>query len=163
KDVFKDFEEMVKQLNGQFQPKRFFVSHDEIRLAGQCGLCRQEGVTAGQVLAENARQCLKIVRAVAPDAAVLDWSDMFDPYHNAHDNYYLVGSTLEKSWEGLDRSVVVVNWNAGKAEQSLKFFADRGHPQVIAAYYDTDNVKAELGRWFKAAQGVGGVRGFMYT
>jgi hypothetical protein len=163
KDVFKYFEETVKQLNGYFKPKRIFVSHDEIRLAGQCALCRQEGVTAGQVLAENARQCVKIVREVAPDAEILDWSDMFDPYHNAQDKYYLVGSTLEKSWEGLDKSVVIVNWNAGKAEQSLKFFAERGHPQVIAAYYDTDDVKAELERWFKAAGGISGVRGFMYT
>jgi hypothetical protein len=162
-DVFKYFEDMVRQLDTYFKPKKFFMSHDEIRLAGQCRLCRKEGVTAGQLLAHNAERCRKIIKSIAPDAEVIDWSDMFDPYHNAVDKYYLVGSTLEKSWEGLDRSVIVANWNHGKAKESVKFFADRGHRQVLAAYYDTDDVKHELDGWFQAAEGVSGVQGFIYT
>jgi hypothetical protein len=162
-DVFRYFEEMVKQVDAYFKPKKIFLSHDEIRLAGQCGLCRREGVTAGQLLADNARRCAKIIRGVRPDVEIIDWSDMFDPHHNAHDKYYLVSSTLEKSWEGLDPSVVIANWNHGKAAESLKFFAERGHPQVIAGYYDTRDVPGELEGWFKAAKGLRGIRGFIYT
>ena len=88
---------------------------------------------------------------------------MFDPHHNAVDKYYLVGSTLEKSWEGLDKSMIIANWNSGKAADSLRFFADRGNRQVIAGYYDTDDVKGEAAGWMKAAKGVNGVRGYMYT
>ena len=121
------------------------------------------GVTAGQLLAHNAERCRMIIKSVAPDAEVIDWSDMFDPYHNAVDKYYLVGSTLEKSWEGLDRSVIVANWNHGKAKESVKSFADRGQRQVLAAYYDTDDVNGELDGWFQAAAGVPGVQGFIYT
>jgi Carbohydrate binding domain len=162
-DVFRYFEDTVKQLDTYFKPKKFFMVHDEIRVAGQCGLCKQEGVTAGGVLAENARRCVKIIHQVSPDAQVFDWSDTFDPYHNAHDNYYLVGSTLEKSWEGLDKAVVVANWNHGKAAESLKFFAEQGHAQIIAGYYDAGDVQGELEGWFKAAKGVKGVQGFIYV
>ena len=52
---------------------------------------------------------------------------MFDPYHNAVEGpYYLVNGPWTGSWEGLDKDVMVVNWNYGKRDQSLKFFADRG-------------------------------------
>jgi hypothetical protein len=56
---------------------------------------------------------------------------------------------------------VIANWNGGKAAASLKFFADRGHPQVIAGYYDGD--LSNFKKWDAAAKGVPGVRGFMYT
>ncbi len=161
--VFTYFDDTLKGINKIFHPKKIFVSHDEIRLANQCELCHSRNLTAGGILADHVRRCVKRIHEVAPDAEVIDWNDMFDPYHNAVDKYYLVGGTLAKSWEGLDRSVIVANWNSGKAAESLKFFAGRGNPQVIAGYYDTDDVKAEVGRWAEAARGVSGVRGYMYT
>jgi hypothetical protein len=91
---------------------------------------------------------------------VVVWSDMFDPNHNAVKDYYLVNGTLAGSWEGLDRSVWIANWNGGKAKASLEFFARRGHPQVLAGYYDSDN---NFATWDAAARGVTGVTGFMYT
>ena len=66
-----------------------------------------------------------------------------------------------KAWDGLDRSVIVVNWNHGKRESSLRFFADRGHRQLIAGYYD--NPLTELDDWKVSAARVPGVIGFMYT
>ena len=161
--VFQYFEDTLKGINKVFHPKKIFVSHDEIRLADQCELCRSHKLTAGGILADHVRKCVKLVHETAPDAEVVDWSDMFDPYHNAVDKYYLVGSTLAKSWEGLDKSVIVANWNSGKASESLKFFDGRGHRQVIAGYYDADDVNAEVAHWAEAARGVGGVRGYMYT
>jgi len=70
---------------------------------------------------------------------------------------------LAKSWEGLDPEVIIANWNSGKAAESLRFFADQGHRQVLASYYDTDNVQADVDHWLKAAEGVRKVRGLMYT
>ena len=77
-------------------------------------------------------------------------------------HYYLVNGSLKGSWEGLPRDVVIANWNGGKAAQSLKFFADRGHPQVIAGFYDSPGLQG-FTRWDAAARAVPGVTGFMYT
>ena len=101
-DVYKYFADSVKGITKYFHPKKIFVSHDEIRLADQCALCRGRKETAGACLADSVRRCVKIIHTAAPDAEVIDWNDMFDPYHNAVDNYYLVGSTLEKvlGWLG---------------------------------------------------------------
>ncbi len=49
-------------------------------------------------------------------------------------DYYFVNGTLEGAWEGLDRSVIIANWNAGKAKASLDFFAKRGHKRILAGY-----------------------------
>jgi hypothetical protein len=45
---------------------------------------------------------------------------------------------------------------------SLKFFADRGHKQVIAGFYDAPGMKG-FTNWDEAAKGIPGVTGFMYT
>jgi hypothetical protein len=57
--------------------------------------------------------------------------------------------------------VVIVNWNFGKRNESLKFFADRGHKQVLAGYYDAK--PQQIKQWLEAAAKVKGVEGVMYT
>src|SRR5262249_46653603 len=134
--VYDLLRDQAKRVNELFRPKTFFMSHDELRVAGWCRACG--GKPPGQMLADNVRRCVAILKEVSPGAPVAVWSDMFDPHHNAVDGYYLVNGSLKGSWEGLPREVVIANWNGGKAAESLKWFADRGHAQVIAGYYDGD-------------------------
>lgn len=142
-------------------PPGLMLSHDEIRCLNQDKACRDRGLDAGAILAGCARQCLKICRDAAPKATCYIWSDMFDPHHNAHKDYYLVRGDLAESWEGLDKDVVIVNWNFDKRDASLRFFADRGHKQVIAGYYDGKPERVR--EWLASAAKVKGVVGVMYT
>lgn len=139
------------------------MSHDEWRVLGWDESFQRTGKTPGQVAADNVRFCADHLKKLNSDRRVFVWSDMFDPHHNAVDNYYLVNGDLSGSWEGLARDVLVVNWNFGVREESLKFFAERGHRQVLAGYYDAD--AQQIGRWLDTvrAQRVTGVVGVMYT
>jgi hypothetical protein len=154
--------DQARRINELFHPKTFFMSHDEIRVANWCLACQNRKLTPGQLLAENVRQCMLILNLVNPQARIVVWSDMFDPHHNAVDDYYLVNGSLRGSWEGLAPGVIIANWNADKASKSLKFFADRGHRQVIAGYYDGDDL-TNFQQWDSAARSVERVSGFMYT
>jgi hypothetical protein len=154
--------DQARRVNALFHPKTFFMSHDEIRFANWCQACQDRKQSPGQLLAANARDCLAILKRLNPRARVVIWSDMFDPYHNAVDQYYLVNGSLKNAWTGLPRDVIIANWNSGKAKDSLAFFASRGHRQLIAGYYDADDL-SDLERWRSAAQGLSGVFGFMYT
>ena len=154
--------DQARRINELFHPKTFFMSHDEIRVANWCRACQDRKLTPGQLLAENVRRCTDILKSVNPRARIAVWSDMFDPHHNAVDNYYLVNGSLKGSWEGLSRDVLIANWNSGKAKESLSFFADRGHKQLIAGYYDGDDL-TNFQQWDQAARNVNGVTGFMYT
>ncbi|MBI1369072.1 MAG: hypothetical protein GC162_10510 [Planctomycetes bacterium] len=162
-ELFQHMQRQIELVHKYLSPKRYFMEHDELRVAGWCDLCTADHKTAGQLLAENVRHCTQIIKSVDPDAGIIVWSDMFDPNHNAVDKYYLVSSTLAGSWEGLDPSVMIANWNGGKAAKSLAFFANRGHHQVIAGYYDDGNVEASAKRWLDAAGPIANVDAIMYT
>jgi hypothetical protein len=160
-EVFTHLTRQIALVNKYLKPKTYFMNHDEIRVAGYCELCK--GRTSGQLLAENARRCVDIIKTSNPKAEILVWNDMFDPFHNARDGFYLTKETMKGSWDGLDKSVVIANWNGGKKDRSIKFFADRGHRQLVAGYYDNHNVGPRVKQWTDAAARVDGVIGYMYT
>lgn len=150
-------EDEAKRVAELFKPRGLFFSHDEIRIGGWT---RGEK-TPGEVLAENFRQCLNAERKVLPQGETYVWSDMFDPFHNAVDGYYLTNGTLAGSWKGLSKATIIVNWNAGNAAKSLGFFSDLGNRQILAGYYDSpvENIKP----WLAEGRKVKGLAGVMYT
>jgi hypothetical protein len=108
------------------------MSHDEIRVLNWCEACQRRNMDAGALLADNVRTCIQILRDTNPSGKIYVWSDMFDPNHNAHKDYYLVRGNLARSWEGLDKDIIILPWYFEKRSESLKFFADRDHHQWIA-------------------------------
>lgn len=162
-EVFRLVEEQVRRVNQLLAPQRYFLSHDEIRVANWCNSCRRDGRSAGQLLADNLRQCVAAVRKVNSSAKLCVWSDMFDPHHNAETGpFYLVNGDLSGSWEGLPSDMLIVNWNSGQPRRSLPFFTERGHAQVLAGYYDHD--VTAIRTWLNVGRETGSrVSGAMYT
>ena len=105
----------LAQVHKHIQPDGYFLQHDEIRVQGWDESCRRSGKTPGEQLAENVRKCAALVRKEDPGKPIYVWSDMFDPQHNAPEagRYYLVkgNGPWYGSWKGLDKDVVIVNWN----------------------------------------------------
>ncbi len=142
--------------------KGVMMSHDEIRVLNHCAACRARNLTPGQIIADNVKTCVAILREVNPGGRIYVWSDMFDPNHNAiAGGYYLVNGPLTGSWDGLEKDVIILPWYFEKRAASLRFFADRGHKQVIAGYYDSKPERVK--EWLAAAEGIPGVIGVMYT
>ncbi len=154
----------IQQVHKYMQPSGYLLSHDEIRVGGWDTGCTKDGRTPGQLLADNVKKCVAMVRAEDPGKMICVWSDMFDPYHNASPagSYYLLKGQgpWKDSWLGLDEDVVVLNWNMqeGKRQQSLKFFDMRGQNQILAGYYDGGGTPID--KWMKEA---GRPYGVMYT
>ncbi|WP_035606293.1 hypothetical protein [Haloferula sp. BvORR071] len=144
-----------------WESKTHLMAHDEWRLLGWDESCKKSGLTPGGIAAKNLRFCTKLLSDKVPGGRILVWNDMFDPHHNAVKDYYLVNGSLEGSWEGLDPSVEIMNWNFGKRDESLAFFEKRGHAQIIAGFYDEP--VANVSAWLASAAKVKKVKGFMYT
>ena len=155
--------EQAERMHKAWGAKAYMMSHDECRVMNWCAACAARQLTPGQLLADNVKRCAAILREVNPGGRIYTWNDMFDPSHNAVKGpYYLVNGPLTGAWEGLDRGVAIMQWNFDKRAESLKWFADRGEPQVIAGYYDSD--PAKIAEWLAAAKAVpGSVTGVMYT
>ena len=147
----------AKRVNDLFAPAGVMMNHDEIRILNSDAACRDRKLDAGEILADNAAYCVGLLKG----KQVYAWSDMWDPNHNAHNNYYLVQGDLTGSWKGLDKSVTILNWNFGQRDKSLQWFAGRGHQQIIAGYYDGS--VGQVKEWMKSAANVKGVVGYMYT
>jgi len=116
----------------------------------------------GELLGECVTKQAAAIRRYSPDAQVYVWSDMFDPNHNAHGNYYLVQGDFNGSWKHVPKDLVMAVWGGAPRDQSLRFFADQGFPTLVACYYDAENLD-DVKRWLTVAKPLTKVRGFMYT
>jgi hypothetical protein len=151
----------ARRMHAAWGAKGYFMSHDEIRVLNWDKSCQDRHATPGDILAENVHACIGILREVNPGGDIYVWSDMFDPRHNAHKDYYLVNGDLANSWRGLDKDVIIVPWNFGERTEALKWFEGLGNRMVIAGYYDADPDKVK--QWITSAKDVRGVIGIMYT
>ena len=158
-------EQQIRWMKAHGQPDGYMLSHDEIRMNGWDDPCVKSGKTCGQILADNVRQCARIIRQVDPGKPMVIWNDMVDPYHNARAlddaglpfTMYMAKGNWAGSWEGLPTDVGVVNWNGGNTN-SYAFFAKRGNQQIISGADP-----AKIGTWIGKCKGLPGITGAMYT
>jgi hypothetical protein len=157
----------IKYVHKYIQPDGYMLPYDEIRHLGWDESCVKTGKTACQMLIDNTKACVEIIRKEDPGKPLYAWNDMFDPFHNAGKNgydYLVKGKDpFYGSWEGLDKDVIIMNWmgDAGKRVDSMKHFAGRGHKQVLCGYYDAPS--ENMAPWLKDAKDVPGIVGVMYT
>ena len=147
----------------------FLLGYDEMRHMNSCALCKAKNMTAGQLLAWHVTNTYNMYHSLAPSASYYIWSDMFDPYHNAIDNYYFVEGNIAGSWTGVPSAVTVMNWNLGNLTNSLTWFSGLNpqqpthYNQVIAGYYDSGDGAGSATQELQQAAGIPGVKGLMYT
>lgn len=167
--VFEIMEKDIATCAKVWQAEGYFMNYDEIRLAGW----ETPDKKPGQILADHVRNGCELVKKYAPAAKIYTWSDMFTPFHNAASfatkgYYYLVNGCWDGSWEGLPKDVIIMQWYVpkGKEAAAMKYFSDRGNPQIICGFYDardTAAMKNNIANWMKACQGLPLIEGFMYT
>ncbi|GEM_PF-177250 len=173
--VFEIMEDQVKRVVEAWPTGNYMMGYDEVRAGGFEPQPNGEKLTPGQLLARHTRKGYDILRKYSPQATIYAWSDMYTPYHNSrpfdvstHEGkgyYYITPSTFEGAWEGLPKDVVIMNWWSPDA-RNVKFFADRGHKQVLCGYYDapkTEDMQRNIATWLKVSDGVPGILGFTYT
>jgi len=168
--VFEIMDKDVSLCTQVWKPAGYFMNYDEIRIGGWENQPDGKNLKPGELLAAHVKKAVEIVKKHAPDARIYTWSDMFTPFHNARPFkakgfYYLVNGNWDESWEGLPKDVIIMNWYSPD-QNNMKFFAERGHHQVLCGYYDgtsTAKMKTNIGNWMKVSEGVPNVLGFMYT
>ena len=159
-EVYEIIDHEAKLLVEHLHPRAVMLNMDEVRMGGTCRACA--GRNMGRLLGECITKQAQAIRRYAPDARVYVWSDMLDPNHNAHGNYYLVQGDYTGSWNHVPRDLVIAVWGGAPRPKSLQFFAAQGFPTLVSCYYDADDLTAVKG-WLDLARTTAAVRGFMYT
>ena len=151
----------AQRVHATWGTKKYFMMHDEIRALNWDKSCTDRNLTSGEILADNIAKCTKWLRAVAPDAEIYVWGDMFDPHHNARKDYYFVRGDLAGSWKGLDPKIIPVPWAVEFADKSAAWFSSLGMRMVLAGYYDMP-IERSL-PWTDVAKKYPGVQAIIYT
>lgn len=161
--VYEIVEREFRMLDSLLKPQTYMMQHDEIRVMNWDAGDQQRGMTPAQILADNVDKCMDIIHRSNPSADVWVWSDMFDEYHNAVMNYYLVNGDLRGCADLLPKSLGIINWNsqAGKVQNSLGFFQTKGFRQMSAPYYDQD--ENQIRRWKEWTRTTSDFNGMIYT
>lgn len=159
-EIYAILDRETKLLGEKLHPKRVLVGMDEVRMGGTCEACR------GQDMAKLLGTCMtktsEALKRNIPGVDVLVWSDMFDPHHNAHGDYYLVDGDFTGTWKHIPKDLGIVVWGGGLRAKSLDFFDEQGFRTWVACYYDADNL-TDVKAWLEAAKSHKNIRGFMYT
>ncbi|GAB6164941.1 hypothetical protein JCM19992_09410 [Thermostilla marina] len=158
-DVFREEARLLKE---HVPAKRFLLSMDEIRQGGSCEACRRRRLSMGEILGDCITKQTAILREQFPDCEVFIWSDMLDPNHNAHGDYYLVEGDFTGSWNHIPRDLVIVCWYYAKREESLAHFSKLGFRTLAGAYYDGDTLENPR-NWLDVLNRTPKAVGIMYT
>ncbi len=159
-EVYEIVDHEAKLLVEHLHPRAVMLNMDEVRMGGTCRACA--GHNMGQLLGECITKQVQAIRRYAPDTRVYVWSDMLDPNHNAHGNYYLVEGDYTGSWNYVPKDLVIAVWGGAPRPKSLQFFAAQGFHTLVSCYYDAGDL-TEVKGWLDLARATAGVRGFMYT
>jgi len=158
--TYEIWREMAKRMHAAVAPPRYVLSMDEIREGGTCEACR--GRNMGELVGECLTRQFQMLREVNPKVDVWVWSDMLDPNHNAHGNYYLVQGDYTGSWNHIPKEMGIMTWYYERRALSLSFFSKLGFRTLGGAYYDGDTLDNPRG-WLEELEKTPNAQGICYT
>ncbi len=161
-EVYEIWKKQAALMHEYLSPSKYLLSMDEIRAGGSCQACKQRNLSIGQILGDCITKQMAILRQGNPQAEVFCWSDMLDPNHNAHGNYYLVEGDFTGSWDCVPKDLGIVCWYFEKRKESLAFFSSHGFRTLAGAYYDGDTLENPRG-WLDVLDETPQAVGIMYT
>ena len=112
------FDHEARLLTEHLHPKRVLLNTDEVRMGGTCQACA--GRNLGELLGSCITHQVEAIHRYSPEARIYVWSDMLDPNHNAHANYYLAKGDFSGSWDHIPRDLVIAVWGGEPSVASHK-------------------------------------------
>ncbi|MDI9442922.1 MAG: hypothetical protein QM844_01995 [Planctomycetota bacterium] len=159
-ELYEIFDHEAALLAERLRPRRVFLNMDEIRMGGTCQACR--GRNMGELLGECITRQTEILRRHMPGAEIYIWSDMLDPGHNAHGDYYLVEGDFTGSWDHVPKDLVMAVWGGAPRAEGLRFFSEKGFRTLAACYYDANDLD-DVRAWLGIGRTIPKFQGMMYT
>jgi len=158
--TYEIWRDMARRMHAAAAPPRYVLSMDEIREGGTCEACR--GRNMGELVGQCLTRQFQMLREVNPKVDVWVWSDMLDPNHNAHGNYYLVQGDFTGSWNHIPKEIGIMTWYFERRALSLPFFSKLGFRTLGGAYYDADTLDNPRG-WLEDLERTPNAQGICYT
>lgn len=161
-EVFREMDASAAEIAKTLNPKVWELSFDEVRQGGGCEDCRKAGDMA-HVFAQCVKRAMQTIRKYRPDAEIFMYNDMVDPFYITDEGKYAgLYSSMKGVWDLLPCDLGIDCWTYSTRETAPKFFAERGHPIFISAFYDEKELKRSA-EWRDTALKIPGVKGVIYS
>ena len=160
-ETYAIYDKIMDDVLELFEPDKLMLGHDEIRVMNQDLASKGTGMTPAEQLGDHMHRLVDMLHEKRSDLEVWVWSDMFDPFHNARNNYYLVDGDLSGVIDLIPEELKIVNWNRGEMVSSVPAFDSKGFRQ-FASNDATSSVSASPD-WGQAMRDAGGGEGMMFT
>ncbi|HQK95445.1 MAG TPA: hypothetical protein PLD23_18250 [Armatimonadota bacterium] len=161
-EVYEIWRDAIRRIEEVLHPPIYFLSMDEVRAGGTCAACKARGLSMAEILGDCITRQFQMIREVKPGAEVVVWSDMLDPNHNAHGDYYLVEGDFSGSWKHVPSDLIMACWDYDVRDKSLSFFSGLGFRTLGGAYYDGNDLTNPAG-WIDSLLATPNAAGIMYT
>ena len=160
--VYDIWQRQIPLIEKYLAPQKYFLTMDEVRIGGFCETCKRRHLPMAEILGDCLTRQYKMLRAANPKIKIYTWSDMFDPNHNAREQYYLIDGSFRDTWKYIPKDLVIACWYYEKRTLSLDFFSKLGYKTLAGAYYDADDLENPKG-WLESLDRTPGAAGIMYT
>lgn len=160
--LYEYWEEQAQKLHQVLKFKKILLDMDEIRNGGGCLSCEKRAISMAEILGDCITRQHAIFKAIDPEIEVMIWSDMLDPAHNAHDNYYGVVGDFTDSWKHVPKDLTIMCWYKKIRDKSLGFFSAHGFRTFGASYYDAEDLTNSR-EWLTSLRKTPNAQGIMYT
>ena len=160
-ETYEIYDKIITDVMELFEPTLLMLGHDEIRAMNQDLAGKGTGMTPAEQLGDHMTQLVEMIHEKDPDTEIMVWSDMFDPHHNARDNYYLVDGDLSGVIDLIPSELKIMNWNSGQLASSVEAFDSRGFKQF--ASNDATSSVARTPDWAQEMRNATGGEGMMFT
>ncbi len=160
-EVYAIWEKQIGLIEKLLHPKAYFLSMDEIRQAGYCGLCSNEDLS--KLLGRCITTQYRMIKDVNPDADVYIWGDMLDPNMGAVNDYCMTKGGFPNAWQFVPKEIIPVVWNYGNREDSLAHFNRNGFKVMASVNVDESGTTEKLQEWKKTLRNYDNLMGFMFT
>jgi len=155
--------QQIERSIGIIHPHFLFLSDSEDRVMGWDPACEATGLNAAGLLSKLVRDETAMAKAIDPSIQIVLYNDMFDPFQNSKDTYYLDKGGTAGSINGVPKDTIFVNWNFPHTIESLNFFSRLGYRQIIFGFYDNRDGAIPIDKWEKMVSGIPGIKGFGYA
>jgi hypothetical protein len=162
--IFEIWKQQFPLIEKHLEPRRYFLSFDEVRVAGHCETCQKakQSASMAEILGGVITRVYGMIRDVNPKAEIFIWSDMLDPNHNSRPDYYLVDGDVTGTWKYVPKDLRICTWYYQRRDKSLAHFSSLGFKTLAGAYYDADDLENPKG-WLESLDRTPGAMGIMYT
>ena len=124
----------------------FNLEMDEIRVFAWDKRCLNSGKSRSQIFADDIKYYYETIKKNQPNAQIMMWSDMLDPYHNARLYRTEKASDILSGYGMSD--IIMVPWNYRFANESIDFFNSKGF-SIIASSQQKINKLSVSPIWAK--------------